>query len=410
MEAAQAGSILSHTTTEANAVHGFADEGFGHVADAFATNLRSRAETGAACAVYHRGRLVVDLYGGLADTRSAAPWTEKTLTLGFSVSKGLMALCAYLAQQRGLLDFDKPVVDVWPEFAANGTGKDHTLIRDLFSHRAGLVSLDTDLSLDDVAAWTPVVRAIEAQRPTWTPGTSFAYHALTYGWLTGEVLRRATGLMPGALLAEYLTAPLGVDAWIGLPIEQEHRVARMYSTNSPVLGPLWRAWPYVMPKVGRESLVRVATMGGAFPFRMVDGSPNDLNSRAVHAAEIPALNAILDARALAKIYAAAVSPVQGPPLLSPSSIEDATTTRSHGAHWRRTFTPPGVRFSTGFLTNGIPYRPLLSDTSFGHDGASGSLGFADADAEIGFGYLNNRMSGLRDQRANSLTTALRRCL
>jgi len=217
--------------------------------------------------------------------------------------------------------------------------------------------------------------------------------------------------MPGALVSEYLSGPLEVDAWIGLPAEQEHRVARMYPTNSPVLGPFWRVWPRVVPLIGREAMVRVVTLGGAFPFRMVDGSVNDLNSRAAHAAEIPAVNAILDARALAKIYAAAVSPiVGGAPLLNSHSLADAVATRSRGRHWPRTFTPPGVRFSTGFLVNGIPYRPMLSDTSFGHDGASGSFGFADADNQIGFGYLNNRMSGLRDNRANRLTAALRRCL
>ena len=138
-----------------------------------------------------------------------------------------MALCGYLAQQRGLLDFDAPVATVWPEFAANGKGD--IVIRDVFAHRAGLMALDADLTLDDVLAWEPVIRAIEAQRPLWTPGTAFAYHALTFGWLTGEILRRATGKMPGALLADYLTDALGVNAWIGLPADQEHRVARMHA-------------------------------------------------------------------------------------------------------------------------------------------------------------------------------------
>lgn len=353
--------------------------------------------------------MVVDLHGGVADIRAGAQWTDKTLTLGFSVSKGLMALCAYLAQQRGLLDFEAPVGELWPEFAVNG--KEDTIVRDLFTHRAGLVVLDTDLTLRDFSAWTPVIRAIEAQRPMWRPGTAYAYHGLTYGWLTGEVLRRATGLMPGALVAEYLSNPLSVDAWIGLPSEQEYRVARMYPTNSPVLGTIWRIWPSVAPLVGRGDTARVVTMGGALPFRMVDGSASDLNSRAAHEAEIPAVNAILDARSLAAIYSAAVSPVLGTgPLLNSDSLADAATPRSYGRHWPRTFTPPGVRFSTGFLVNGIPYRPMLSDSSFGHDGASGSFGFADPDSGVGFGYLNNRMSGLRDSRANLLTAALRRCL
>ena len=225
------------------------------------------------------------------------------------------------------------------------------------------------------------------------------------------MVRRAAGLVAGALVPACLSSPLSGDAGIGLPAEQEHRVTTMYPTNSPVLDPIWRVLPRVVPLLGRGATVRVVTMGGALPFRMVDGSASDLNSRAAHAAEIPAVNAILDARSLAAMYAAAGSSIGGVgPFLNADSLTDAATPRSYGRHFPRTFTPPGVRFSTGFLVNGIPYRPMLSDSSFGHDGASGSFGFADPDSEVGFGYLNNRMSGLRDNRANRLTAALRRCL
>jgi CubicO group peptidase (beta-lactamase class C family) len=384
-------------------IHGFADTGFGPVADAFRANFDLGDETGAACAVYQHGRLVVDLHAGLADKRTGRVWTDDTLVLGFSVSKGLMALCGYLAHQRGLLDFDAKVSTVWPEFGENG--KQETRIRDLFSHRAGLIAVKQNLTIDDVAGWTPVVHAIEQQRPLWRPGTTYAYHALTYGWLTGEVLRRVTGMRPGQLVAEYLTTPIGADAWIGLPDEQEHRVARMEPHPRTIR---WRMMTRIEAALGRLPAVRATTLGAAFPVRMVDGSPSDFNSRAVRAMEIPAANAILSARALAKIYAAAVSGIDGPKLLTDASIADALTVRSAGRSWRGTLTPPGVRFSTGFITNGIPYRPLLSDTSFGHDGASGSLGFADAAAEIGFAYLNNQMAGIKDQRASRLSMALRR--
>jgi CubicO group peptidase (beta-lactamase class C family) len=386
---------------------GFADEGFGPVADAFAANFRRGTEIGASCAVYHRGRLVVDLHGGSADGRTGAPWRSDTLTVAFSVSKGLMALCGYLAQQRGLLDFDAPVASVWPQFAANG--KQDVTVRDVFAHRAGLIALDADLSLNEVVAWDPVIRAIEAQRPLWPPGSNFAYHALTFGWLTGEILRRVTGLMPSALLAEYLT-PEGVDAWIGLPDDQEPRVARMHPPRSAALRTAYRALPTVLRLTGRGRTVRVVTLGHAFPYSLIDGSTSDFNSPTVHAAQIPAANAILSAKALASIYASAVSPLNGGPLLKADSTADAVTVRSAGPGWRHAQTPPGVRFSTGFLINGIPYRPLLSDSSFGHDGASGSLGFADAASQTGFGYLNNLIGGPGDERANNITTALRRCL
>jgi CubicO group peptidase (beta-lactamase class C family) len=386
---------------------GFADEGFGPVADAFVDNFRRGTEMGAACAVYHDGRLVVDLHGGTADAVTGRAWASDTLTIGFSISKGLMALCGYLAQQRGLLDFDAPVATVWPEFAANG--KQDIVIRDVFAHRAGLMALDVDLNLADVLAWDPVIRAIEAQRPLWVPGTAFAYHALTFGWLTGEILRRATGKMPGALLADYLTRDLGADAWIGLPADAEHRVARMHAPRSRLLRTGYRAMPKILRSIGKAPAVRTVTLGSAFPFSLIDGCDGDFNTPAVHAAQIPAANAILDARALATIYGAAVSPVTGAPLLTAASIADAVTVRSAGDGWPSALNAPGIRFSTGFLVNGIPFRPLLSDSSFGHDGASGSLGFADADSGTGFGYVNNLIAP-RDHRANNLTAALRRCL
>lgn len=387
---------------------GFADEGFGPVADAFAENFRQGTEMGAACAVHHRGRLVVDLHGGTADAATGRPWTADTLTTAFSVSKGLMALCGYLAQQRGLLDFDAKVCSVWPEFAANG--KQDIVIRDVFAHRAGLMALDADLTLADVLAWDPVIRAIEAQRPLWTPGTRFAYHALTFGWLTGEILRRATGMLPSALIADYLADPLGVDAWIGLPVEQEHRVAAMHASRSRLMRTGHRNLPWILRLLGKGAAVRAVTMGSAFPFSLLDDRTFDFNSRELHGAQIPAANGILDARALATIYAAAVAPLTGTPLLTEASRADAVVLRSAEDSWRVALTPPGIRFSTGFLINGIPYRPLLSDSSFGHDGASGSLGFADADSQTGFGYVNNLIGGPRDHRANDLTAALRRCL
>ncbi|MHA6764938.1 serine hydrolase domain-containing protein [Streptacidiphilus sp. PAMC 29251] len=392
------------TTVNGTTIHGFADEGFGAVADAFAENFRLGEELGAACTVQHRGRLVVDLHAGVADRRTGRDWTEDTLVLGFSVTKGLIALCAQLAHQRGLLDLDAQVSTIWPEFAAHE--KQDIVIRDLFSHRSGLMALDADLTLDDVAQWFPVIHAIEKQRPLWRPGSTFAYHALTYGWLTGEVLRRATGMRPGPLVQHFLAEPLGLEAWIGLPEELEPRVARM-EPPSPSTDPGALAW--VRMAMEMPAVVRSMTLGAAFPPLLLDdSSPGDFNSRAVRAMEIPAANGVLNARSLARLYAAAVSETGHPQLLDEASITDALTVRSRGESWPGALTAPGMRFSTGFMVNGIPHRPLLSNASFGHDGASGSLGYADAVHQLGFGYLNNQMAGATDQRANRLTAALRR--
>ncbi|MEU3645662.1 serine hydrolase domain-containing protein [Lentzea sp. NPDC034063] len=384
-------------------VHGFADEGFGPVADAFRANFDENLETGAAVAVYRNGRLVVDLHAGVADTTSGERWAADTLAVTFSVTKGLMALSAYLAQQEGLLDFDAPVTSLWPEYAAHG--KETTTVRDLFSHRAGVVAIDADLDLDDLTRWTPVVTAIEATRPQFTPGTTFAYHALTYGWLTGEVLRRATGRLPGDLLDHYLSAPLAAQAWIGLPEDLHSRVARIVPApvdTSPQTAEL------VRKILAMPTFVRSVTLGGLLPLRPIDPEHGlDFNSPALHSAQIPAANGITTARDLARIYSTAVTSTQGiGPLLTEESIADALIPRSSGTSWPGALTPPGIRFSTGFLLDG-PARSLLSDTSFGHDGANGGLAFADTGAQVGFAYLNNRMPAMVDERAGRITTALR---
>ena len=292
------------------------------------TTSAGAPRSGAACAVYHRGRLVVDLLGGVVDDVTRRPWTADTITVGFSISKGLMSLCGYLAQQRGLLDFDAPVATVWPEFAANG--KQDIVIRDVFAHRAGLMAVDANLSLTDVLAWDPVIRALEAQRPLWAPGTEFAYHALTFGWLTGEILRRATGMMPRELLAAYLVDELGVNAWSGCPPTRSTASRGMHAPRSHVMRIGFRAAPTVLRLAGKAAAVRAVTMGSAFPFSLIDDRAADFNSPAVHAAQIPAANAVVHVRALAAIYGAAVSPVAGAPLLTPASITDAVVLRSSG--------------------------------------------------------------------------------
>jgi CubicO group peptidase (beta-lactamase class C family) len=385
-------------------IHGFADEGFGPVADAFKDNFDRGTETGAAVAVYDHGNRVVDLHAGVADATTGRAWTADTVAVGFSVTKGLMALAGYLAQQRGLLGFDDPVVSVWPRYGQQG--KDHTTIRDVFAHRAGVIALDTDLTFEDVVRWEPVILAIENQRPQFKPGSEFGYHALTFGWLTGEVLRRATGLRPRDLIAEYLTRPLDAEAWIGIPRDVESRVARIHPAPE-VTGPEVDA--LIAKVMSMPAFVQSVTLGGVFPPRFLDGGDHDFNSPVLHAAELPAANGIMSPTAVARIYAAAVSAVDGRPrLLSAESIDDALTPRSTGAGWPGVLTPPGIRYSTGFIINGQPR--LLSDLSFGHDGANGGLAYADAQAEIGFAYLNNQLANPIDARADRLTTALRTAL
>jgi CubicO group peptidase (beta-lactamase class C family) len=214
------------STTSGTPVQGHVEEGWGKVADAFRANFEANpGEVGAACCVYVGGRPVVDLWGGLADREANRPWNEDTIALVASTTKGATAICAHLLAQRGELDLDAPVVQYWPEFGANG--KEQIPVRWLLSHQAGLPVIDTPLTFEDACAWHPVIRALEAQEPLWQPGTEHLYHAETFGFLVGEVVRRITGKSLGTFFADEVAAPLGLSAWIGLPAEEEQRVTRI---------------------------------------------------------------------------------------------------------------------------------------------------------------------------------------
>jgi CubicO group peptidase (beta-lactamase class C family) len=383
-------------------VHGFADPSFGAVADAFVDNFRDRSDLGAACSVVVEGRSVVELWGGLADARNGRPWTRDTAAVIFSCSKGLLAISAYRLVDAGRLDLDAPIARYWPEFAE--AGKAEITVRDAMAHRAGLAALDANLSREDVIAWEPVIDAIERQRPAHAPDQGHAYHTMTYGWIVGEVIRRATGLRPGAFFARDIAAPLGLRTWIGLPPEQRGTVAWM---ESPLpdedSDPAREAARLATENV---TVARAATMGGAFDFP-ADAEHVTFNDPDLQASEIPGANGISTAASLARLYAACVSGRSR--VISSASVEDALVVRSTGR--QLTGLPDdGARWGTGFQLSSPPSQPMLGPSSFGHAGAGGQLAFADAARHVGFAYLSNQMGGYGDERARTLTVALRAAL
>jgi CubicO group peptidase (beta-lactamase class C family) len=386
------------------AIHGDAEQGFGPVADAFATNFVAHGELGAAVVIYVGGRKVVDLWGGIADRRVGRPWRASTPAIVFSVTKGVLAICAYRLVARGLLDLDAPVASFWPAFARNG--KAGTTVRMTLSHRAGLPALDRPLSYHDVLAWDPVIAAIEDQPPLWPPGTAHSYHTLTYGWLIGEVIRRVSGVTPGTFLRAELADPLGLDLWIGAPEDVIERAARL----EPPLGDVDAARAAVLADWLANDPVadRAGSMGGAFGFPVANGEVT-FNDPAIQRAEVPGANGMATADALARLYAACVSDVGGPRIMSSELVDDALLVRSSG---QQVFGPPdhGERWGTGFAIDSPPAQPLLGVRSFGHGGAGGELAFGDDAFGVGFGYINNRMGGIGDPRASLLTAALRSCL
>jgi CubicO group peptidase (beta-lactamase class C family) len=206
-------------------IHGHCDPRFAAVRTAFEENFRDRGELGAAVAVTVGGETVVDLWGGWADAARTRPWERDTLVNVWSTTKGPTALCAHVLADRGLVDFDAPVAAYWPEFAA--AGKEKVLVRHLLSHRAGLSGLREPHSLADLYDWELTCARLAATEPWWEPGTRSGYHALTYGFLVGEVVRRVSGLLPGAFLEREVTGPLGVDFTVGLPEQEAGRVAEL---------------------------------------------------------------------------------------------------------------------------------------------------------------------------------------
>lgn len=396
--------------------------GWGKVADAFRANFEGKpGEVGAACSVYVGGRLVVNLWDGLADREANRPWRRNTIMQVASTTKGATAICAHLLVQRGLLDLDAPVVRYWPEFGANG--KEGILVRWLLSHQAGLPIVDGPLTFEQACAWDPVIRALEAQAPLWEPGTQHIYHANTFGFLVGELVRRITGKSLGRFFADEVAGPLGLSAWIGLPERHEKRVAKIhnsapFSVEELIAGMIKvtgldadtvTAWINALYSPGSVA-IRAGELGGAFT------TPDYFTTRAWRAAEFPAANMVADAQSIARMYAATVSNVNGVRLLNPATVETATEiqtdrTSMHGL-------PPGLNIpadrsfnmSLGFWRACPPY-PMVGPGSFGHPGSGGSVGFADPDAAVGFGYATNLWYFPPDDpRVPNLANAVRTCL
>jgi CubicO group peptidase (beta-lactamase class C family) len=382
--------------------HGWTASGFEGVRDAFEKNFADGLEVGAAFSAYHRGQKVVDLWGGDFDPTSGKEWEEDTIALVYSTTKGATAICANRLAQEGRLDVNAPVATYWPEFAQSG--KDAIPVDWLLSHRAGLAWVDAPLTLEEVLAWDPMIRALELQTPVWEPGTQHGYHAVTYGYLVGEVVRRIDGRTIGAYFREEIGDPLELDFWIGLPPERESRVSPLTGGFSAlggdgdsVVDPETAA--SIAALIGPESMLgKALSGGGAF------ANTEDFNTPAVHAAEIPAAGGIGDARSIARMYAACVGEVDGIRLLTPEQVADATTQRSEGPDI--VILNLDLQFGLGFFVPSSLLQ-LGGPKSFGHFGMGGSMGWADPEVELGFGYVMNKMElGLAgDLRSYNLVNA-----
>ena len=385
-------------------VDGICDPRFSPVRDAFRENFASRGELGAAVAVSIDGRIVVDLWGGVADKVSGRPWTRDTTVVVFSCTKGATALCAHVLAGRGQLDLDAPAARYWPEFAA--AGKETIPVRMLLNHQSGLAAIDQPLPAHALYDWDTVATAVAAQAAQWEPGIAHGYHAVTFGWLVGEVVRRISGRSLGGFFRDAVAGPLGLDFWIGLPEALEARVAPI--RMAPLTG---ETTPLMRALADRGSLISKAFMNppGLMTARQV-------NARVLHAAEVPAANGIATARALAGMYAplACGGRSGSVELVDRDTLHAMAMVQSEGND--RILLIP-TRFASGFMKS-IDNRPgdsaILGPNpeAFGHAGAGGSIGMADPVPHVALGYVMNQLGPgvLLNARGQALIDALYACL
>lgn len=378
-------------------IQGTSDARFRAVEDAFRENFSRFPEVGAALSVYVDGRPVVDIWGGYVDAARTRAWERDTLVNVWSTTKGIVATCAHRLAGEGKLDMDAPVASYWPEFAQ--AGKETVLVRHLLCHQAGLSATHQPLPPGSSFNWKFMTDTLAAEEPWWEPGTKHGYHAFTYGWLVGEVIRRVSGKTPGAYWRDEIAAPLGLDFHIATGPEEDHRIADCLQAGS--LGDL------------SGPLVKAMQDPTSFTFRSLTTPPDPfipgtINTREWRGAEIPAANGHGTARAIARLYGALAlgGELDGVRVMCDEALERGITEQCYGPD-EVLMSPMRWALGFGLGCEGVYLGP--NKRSFGHSGAGGSLGYADPDAGVGFGYVMNQMlpsDTLEDRRWRPLLDAL----
>jgi CubicO group peptidase (beta-lactamase class C family) len=388
---------------------GICDPRFHLVQDEFETNFARRGEVGASVCVQVDGQTVVDLWGGLVD-RNNKPWQRDTLVVVYSSTKGAVALCTHVLASRGLLAIHAPVARYWPEFAQNG--KENIPVRFLLDHQAGLPVIRRPLRPGELYDWQAMVAALEEETPWWPPGARQGYHAATFGHLLGELVRRISGRSLEEFFREEISGPLGLDFHLGLPEEDENRVAPIIRPDPLPAGEV--PWNFLTAAKRDPASIQALIIKNTGRF------PGDQDSRQSHAAVLPSQGGIGNARSLAGLYAPlALGGGQGAMrLLDADTLTGMQEVSSASACDAVLLV--GLRFSLGFMKSsdnrsaapGGRDSLLLSPAAFGHAGMGGSLGFADPAARLSFGYAMNKQGRgvLLNDRGQALVDAVYRSL
>lgn len=381
-------------------VAGTCDPAFAAVEAAFRENFRSRDEVGAALCIRVDGKTVVDLWGGHRDAARQQPWLQDTLVNAYSVGKGLTAMLALSLVERGELDLDEPIVRLWPEFGVEGKGD--TTLRMILAHRAGLPGVRKPLDEGAMLSWSTMTEALANQAPYWEPGSAHGYHVNTFGFLVGEPIVRRLGVPFAVALEERLTGRFAADFHIGLQPSEHGRVAELIQMKFP---PNANANDLMMSHLATgdpetDAMLRATYMNpsGLSGFGYV-------NREDWRLASIPSTNGHGTARAVAELYDLFLNRDVSQGGLVGAGLRDEAL-RSHSDGVDRVLGKPS-RFGLGFQLS-QPSRPIGGcDSGFGHFGYGGTLGFADPESGVAFGYLMNRPgSRWRTPRTNALIDAL----
>ncbi len=390
---------------EGKQVQGFVSERFQPVYDAFVENFRTRNEGGASVCLTYQGETVVDLWGGYRDIKTKVPWEEDTLVVVFSSTKGATAFCAHVLIDRGDLDLNAPMADYWPEFSC--AGKEDATVAMALDHSVGVPAVREKLKPGAFYDWDYMAERVAAEEAFWQPGTRLGYHAVTFGWTVGELVRRVSGKSLGTFFKDEIADPLGIDFWIGAPADVEPRIATLKRNLPPAGDPQSRFIKKVLTDPSSPSSLFILNNGGAQA-----GEP------AYWQAEQGAGSGLTNGRGLAGLYAPLANggAHQGTQFVGSNTLARMGRV-AMATHEDATLAIP-TRFALGFmksidnrgLTSGdnVPMESvILSDAAFGHVGMGGSLGFADPQENLSFGYAMNNMGLgiLLNDRGQSLVDA-----
>jgi len=387
-------------------IHGEVAPGFEEVLAEFERAFAERGETGAACAIYHKGKKVVDLWGGYRDAKTGAPWEEDTMVLVFSATKGLASMAVAVAHSRGYFRYDERVAKYWPEFAQQG--KENITVRQLLSHQAGLCAINEPLDLEKLADLDAVSAAIAKQKPHWEPGTKHGYHAASLGLYEGELIRRTDSKHRslGQFFRDEIAKPLNLEFYIGLPSDvPDTRLAtvKLYPPPKMLFHPIAMPWRVTLSMLMPWSLTYRSFM-----------NPNtgDANAREYFSVEFPSGNGVGEARSMAHAYSA----------FSTGGSELGITKETMEALTIPADLPSlgpydqvlkfNTRYSLGYSKPYADSESGKSEKAFGTDGMGGSYAYADPDTQVGFAYVTNKHGYYPndDPREKSIRDAMYRCI